>query len=485
MKSHIIFIGLVVLLLFSPVWAETTCEYKDCKITITLKIAFSGATDDYIRNAKNEIESVWNGPNGQTFGDCKCPVGFVVQTTKTNDCKNNPPAGYHCITVTNYNNDPPRNQTNWTGATFYIGYMYGISTGNGGNSEKGWWSDIMSRPVDPNNPDGEHYLDFAHEAGHMMGLEDGDGGLMSVTSGPNAKVQQSHIDEIVNEICGANACPDRCCCGNGEIDRNKNEGCDPMATPVGCPADKYCCPGCCKCWGRICFPEDGEYDSESACEAGCGPGSKCYYNYQTGCWDCVVQVVVEDKIYDPTKILQLTDEGHTTRQGEINSIRNLFENGLLIFPSLKDFLANERADIIIEGGNNYHAITVDGEMEIVGGGALEEPTVKITMDTETLEEMDSGELHPLIAYKEGRLKVEGQGFIEGIKFWFAGLMVNWFVDVDTVGEWEGTEEAPVEEEPPGPEIKPVEGDVVPPGGEFPEGEIPEDVLVMEGGVYDE
>jgi len=59
------------------------------------------------------------------------------------------------------------------------------------------------------------------------------------------------------------------------------------------------------------------------------------------------------------------------------------------------------------------------------------------------------------------------------------------VDVDTVGEWEGTEEAPVEEEPPGPEIKPVEGDVVPPGGEFPEGEIPEDVLVMEGGVYDE
>ena len=78
----------------------------------------------------------------------------------------------------------------------------------------------------------------------------------------------------------------------------------------------------------------------------------------------------------------------------------------------------------------------------MNGGAIENPTVEISMDAGTLEEMDSGELHPLVAYKEGRLKVEGEGFIEGIKFWFAGLMVDWFVDVDTVGEWEGTEEAP-------------------------------------------
>ena len=478
MNARYVIIGLVLLSLFSPVFAETTCDTKDCKITITIKIAFSGATDDYISRAKNEIESVWNNGN-PTFGDCNCPVSFKVETKKVADCKNNPPAGYHCIMVTDYNNNPPRNQTNWTGAKFYIGYMYGIATGNGGNSQKGWWSSIMSRPVNANNPQGDHYLDFAHEAGHMMGLEDGDGGLMNETSGPNAKPTQAHIDEIVNEICGGNACPDRCCCGNGQIDRNKNEGCDPMATPDdGCPQYQYCCPVCCNCWAQVCFPENGEYETESACQASCGPNAKCYYNYQTGCWDCVTYQVVSVP-YTSSEIQQIVGEVHETRQGEIDSIRNLFEDGLLAFPTLRGFLANERANIIIEGGNNYHAVTVDGEMEIVRGGALKDPTVNIMMDTETLDEMDSGELHPITAYKEKRVKIEGDGFIEGIKFWFAGLMVDWFVDTNTVGEWEGTEKVPVEA-PPEPEIKEINEAVPASGPEFPE-DIPEETLVIEEG----
>lgn len=485
MSARYILIGLVLLYLFSPVFAETTCEAKDCKITITIKIAFSGATDDYINRAKTEIEDVWNGPNGQTFGDCKCPVIFSVETKKVADCKNNPPAGYHCIMVTDYNNNPPRNQTNWTGAKFYIGYMYGIATGNGGNSQQGWWSSIMSRPVDANNPQGEHYLDFAHEAGHMMGLEDGDGGLMNETSGANAKPTQAHIDEIVNEICGANACPDRCCCGNGQVDKNKGEQCDPMATPAGCPSDQYCCPGCCQCWGRICFPENGEYVTQAECQAGCGPGASCYYNYQTGCWDCVQYDVVEEVPYSDTKVQQIIGEAHAMRQGDINSIRNLFEDGLLVFPTLKDFLANERANIIIKGKNNYHAITKEGELSEVNGGVIENPTVEMNMDAGTLEEMDSGELHPLTAYKEGRLKVEGEGFIEGIKFWFAGLMVDWFVDVDTVGEWEGTEEVPVEEEPPAePKIKEINEAVPASGPQFPE-HISDETLAIEPDYFPE
>lgn len=181
MQSRLFFFVLLLLLLSSFSSGSTTCEVKDCRIMITMKIAFSGTDDTYINRAKSEIENIWNGPNGQSYGDCKCPVGFNVEVIKTADCINNPPAGYHCIAVTNYNNDPPRNQTNWTGATFYIGYMYGIATGNGGNSQKGWWSDIMSRPVNPANPQGEHYKDFAHEAGHMMGLEDCDGAALCAT----------------------------------------------------------------------------------------------------------------------------------------------------------------------------------------------------------------------------------------------------------------------------------------------------------------
>jgi len=481
MRSHIILIGLVMLLLFSPVWAETTCEAKDCGITITIKIAFSGANDTYINNAENEIESVWNNGN-PTFGDCKCPVTFEVETKKiTNasqvNCNPGPP-GYHCIMVTDFNNNPPRNQTNWTGAQFYAGYMYGIATGNGGNSQKGWWSNIMSRPV-PGSATGEHYIDFAHEAGHMMGLEDGDGGIMNATSGATATVQQSHIDEIVNEICGANACPDKCCCGNGQIDRNVGEQCDPFAG--GCPSDEYCCPGCCQCYGRVCFPEWGEYLSQVECQASCGADAKCYYNYQTGCWDCVKNlVVIHEPPYDDTKTQQIIGETHSTRNTELDAIRNLYQQGFLAFPTLGDYLGSERANIIVEGKNNYHVLTDEGEIYDLGGGTIDDPTVEIVTDVGTLDQINSGALHPIAAYQEDRIKANGVGFFEGIKFWFAELMVDNFVDDATISdmEWEGSEPL-VEEEPEvDREIDEIRESVPASGPQFPE-YIPDQTLVME------
>ncbi len=489
MSAKKLFLGLLVLLsLFSLSWAETTCEAKDCKVTITIKIAFSGANDSYINDAKNEIESVWNG-QGQTYGDCDCPVSFNVETKKITDpaqvnCNPGPP-GYHCIMVTDYNNNPPRNQTNMTGATFYIGYMYGIATGNGGNSQKGWWSSIMSRPVDSNKPEGEHYKDFAHEAGHMMGLEDCDGGLMCQTSGPNSDPTQDNINEAVEEICGANACPDRCCCGNGKKD--KGEECDPMLTPSGCGADEYCCPICCSCWGMICFPEWGEYMSQTECQANCGTNAMCSYNYKTGCWDCVGYNIIEEPPYADDKVQQITDDAHTTRNAELDSIRNLYEEGLLAFPTLGGFLGNERANIIIEGKNNYHALTDEGELYELGGGAIDDPTVEIVTDVGTLEEIDQGVLSPLLAYKEGRIKIEGVGFFGGIKFWFAEFMVDNFVPEDAVGTLAPTEEAVEEEMPP---EEPEEGikerqDAVPASGEqFPE-HIPDDTLEVEVEYYEE
>ena len=54
--------------------------------------------------------------------------------------------------------------------------------------------------------------------------------------------------------------------------------------------------------------------------------------------------------------------------------------------------------------------------------------------------------------------------------------------VDSI-EWEGTEEVP-EEPPEEPEIMEIQPDVTPVGGEFPEDDIYEHVLVEEG-VYDE
>lgn len=398
---------LIVLLLLGMSFAETTCSVQDCEITITLKIAFSGADDNYINNAENEIESVWNGPNGyRTTGDCSCRITFDVITNKTADCKNNPPQGWHCIMVTDYNNNPPRNQTNWTGAKFYIGYMYNVTTGNGNNSGQGWWSNIMSRPVNASEPNGEHYQDFAHEAGHMMGLEDGDGGIMSRTSGPNSGPTQANIDEIANDICGANACPDRCCCGNGAVDKGKGEQCDPFASPVGCKAGEACCPVCCSCYAPICIPANGEYLSQADCQNACGAGSTCYKNYKSGCWDCVLNIIkVEETCYDPENIWGNLDCDHA-----------IVSFGQYV-GSISGVLSDERINIKTDGGDTGNIITADGEVEDYGLDLLDDPSVTILTDRETVSLIASGHMSVQQAMAADRIRMQGEGLVNGFRFW--------------------------------------------------------------------
>ncbi len=424
---------LVLLSLFSGLsFAETTCNIENCGMEITVKIAFAfdpGVQNQqqYIQNAKNEIESVWNGPNGyRTCGDCKCKVAYKAAVMSTASCSP-PPAGYHCIRVTVYNNDPPRNQTNWTGAQFYIGYMYppGVATGNGGNSITGWWSDIMSRPTGSNG----NYKDFAHEAGHMMGLEDGDGGIMTNTSGPNSDPTQANIDETVQEICGANACPARCCCGNGQIDGNVGEQCDPFAG--GCGADEYCCPYCCHCYPKMCIAAWGEYENAADCNSNCqGMYAKCYYNYQTGCWDCLKQEpATTPNPYDSTQTKQLP-EGNHTKQRMLADIRD-FYGALGDVGMLKTLFGDDRINLYIKGIDTpFHAVTKNGALEEAKVGALEDPTINMYTDVETLGSIADGETTVSRALMDGKIKYEGVGFLNGLRL---GIM-DFFFRMFSVGE---------------------------------------------------
>ncbi|GEM_PF-1222531 len=228
----------------------TSCSRQECDITITISIAFAGeATDNMIDKWKTEIEDVWNGGKGkhQTYGDCKCKVHFSVVTTKTRDC-NPPPAHFHCVHVTT---QLPKD----TAGNEYVAYMYGVS--KNGNGVNGWWSTQTSRPIPNSNPPA-NYNDAAHEAGHMMGLEDdydkdsdtyGDN-IMGKTWGPNAKPTQDQIDAVVEKNCGGDdaECPDKCCCGNEVVDSDKEEECDPKANPTGCNiGEGERCTKECKC----------------------------------------------------------------------------------------------------------------------------------------------------------------------------------------------------------------------------------------------
>ncbi|MEM4272674.1 MAG: hypothetical protein QXH30_03715, partial [Candidatus Bilamarchaeaceae archaeon] len=178
-----------------------------------MNIAFdNGADAGYRASAERAIERFWNneGGNPPTYGECKCIVKFEVNTKGVQDCDRESSPEWHCIKVTPYATKPPVD----TGGKKYVGYMYppGVSTKQ---NLTGWWSDGMDGPA----PEGGNYEDFAHEAGHLMGLEDGDGGIMSNTSDPGPQPNQALIDEIVRDVCKGEKCPDRCCCGNGIVEK--------------------------------------------------------------------------------------------------------------------------------------------------------------------------------------------------------------------------------------------------------------------------
>jgi len=468
-----IFLALL-LLLTIPAGASntgaTSCECKDCRITVTLKLAFFGADDNYIGRVISEVQNTWNGPpeNPSTCGDCKCPFEVKVVTKKVTDCTAE--KEYHCIEVTNYTEKPPysgnesvlghvRNGTidprTSDQVTRYRGYLYPPGTSTGA-PVRGWWSDAMSTPHN-----GQPVTDFAHEAGHLMGLQDGSGGIMDFSGMTSGRVSQGNIDQVVRNNCGANPCPDRCCCGNGVVDDAKGEECDPLATPSKCPKGSACCPVCCQCEVPACDPQNGEYATEEDCKKNCkGEGETCHINYYTGCWDCApAWVIASSSSYESTreaiwkaneslfhppapkpanmttlKPADITPPKPATtiplRQADTippKPVNKTPLSGLLSsvndVPVVSGFLANERINMHLPEGE-YHVTTRDGSITESGDGSGTDPTVNVWSDEETLRQIADGDLSFEEAVSSDRVRFEGVGLVNSLKFAVSGLIVK-------------------------------------------------------------
>lgn len=421
-----------ILALFSNVFAQaTTCDVnaETCTVTITLNIAFMGADDGYVANAKSEIEDIWNNAGGQpyTVGECKCDFHVAVNAQKVASCTPLP-QNSHCIEVTSFTANPPR-ATN--GSTYY-GYMYppGVTSRDG---LRGWWSDQMSNPI-PGDQSGGHYNDFAHEAGHMMGLEDGDGGIMSdTTRGPT----QANIDEIFRDTCKGKKCPDRCCCGNGVVEQGKGEGCDPVANPDGCGATSSCCPYCCTCGPKQCDPEADEYGTKEECEANCKGDETtqvhCVYSYWTGCWVCVYKgTEMMDPQFSTTGIRQApkceTPVSRTRMETSTTplAVGDVSEE-IMGAPGISYFMGNERMNLYVEGMGEYNMAFQNGAVTDASDGLRPDPTMNVYTDMDTMYGIYYGEITPAYALQSGRVRYEGVGFFEGFKFWLGDLIFDMLV----------------------------------------------------------
>ena len=304
----------------------------------------------------------------------------------------------------------------------------------------------MDRPVEGSTT-GETYRDFAHEAGHMMGLDDCDGDLMCAASGQTGHVSQANVNAAVENVCGQNACPDRCCCGDGKIDKDKGEQCDPKANPNGCTdSGVFCCPYCCKCESPDCDPKYGEYATEDECKKNCKDPKICAYSYWSGCWVCIEKYEKEVfPEYDPSKIKEATPCNHSVpvkpeERTKDESVKNIAQSLAGPGSAVGSYFENERANIYVDGypgcgyEEQYYAVIEDGHVTEFGEGELPGPTVKITADAAAVDLLASGEISMPSAVKSDLISYEGVGFFEGLKYWFADLYMDAFVPGDTVPE---------------------------------------------------
>lgn len=107
----------------------------------------------------------------------------------------------------------------------------------------------------------------------------------------------------------------------------------------------------------------------------------------------------------------------------LDALANTYNQNLEQVPGVfRDQLANERVEVVVEsddGANHYAAKTGDGaRVTAIERGEAENPTVRVTTDTETLEEIrtaDDPASTAVDAYDSGEIKISGVGVVNAVK----------------------------------------------------------------------
>ena len=90
------------------------------------------------------------------------------------------------------------------------------------------------------------------------------------------------------------------------------------------------------------------------------------------------------------------------------SVENLFKHMPQAFDAAAaaGFEATVQFKLSGEGGGDWNVSIADGKVDVEKGVA-ENPTATIMMDAQDYADMISGELNPMVAFMQGKVKVEG------------------------------------------------------------------------------
>lgn len=91
------------------------------------------------------------------------------------------------------------------------------------------------------------------------------------------------------------------------------------------------------------------------------------------------------------------------------------DQAMVDFPFLGKIFGNERMNVYIGGQAPFNIVTSGGKVESLGAGEIGNPSMKVYADMGTINQLIAGELTPLDALLEGKIKYEGVGFVRSVK----------------------------------------------------------------------
>lgn len=206
---------------------------------------------------------------------------------------------------------------------------------------------------------------------------------------------------------------------------------EPVEIPIG--SDYYDCTAVGKC--EIVFGKPGDPARYNRCSSNdeCTQARMDYYKRRPAgltpagsemfCFGMACRAILNET----------TAIGHSCNTnadcGGINLFSSMFgtelRKGMSIGEPLRGFLGNERINFVADGETAF-VILENGVVTEAGDGKTENNTVNVITDVETIEAIQMGETSVQEAVHENRIRIEGEGFLNGIRFWFTKVFYDLF-----------------------------------------------------------
>ncbi|MEE9322921.1 MAG: hypothetical protein V3U72_00090, partial [Candidatus Aenigmarchaeota archaeon] len=97
----------------------------------------------------------------------------------------------------------------------------------------------------------------------------------------------------------------------------------------------------------------------------------------------------------------VAEETNKTPEIDLEMIKDFYNNNIQSYSEIADLFADERLNIYIEGYGNVGVVTENKKIKEISEGELENPTVKINSDMETIRGIIDGEISIVDEFKSG------------------------------------------------------------------------------------